>query len=218
MYITNSEVCTVLARWHNSRLTCWLQLVNIWASSAVPWEALAAVFLFLIMGHAETKRCVCVCELQGFLHHHMTHLFHIMILQLRKRCFLGSLPLPVSFSSPNTSTVKRVAAQFPTRWYFCGSSFSSSEFECESHGPFSYGTWVLHKYLLFPFWILRASKVFFYNRSKLTGLAGQIWTHKFLEGFSWLYSGTLRYKHIPLQDQARNSRCSYFESFFPPHK
>lgn len=179
VYITNSDVCTVLARWHNSRLTCWLQLVNIWASSAVPWEALAAVFLFLIMGHAETKRCVCVCELQGFLHHHMTHLFHIMILQLRKRCSLGSLPLPVSFSSPNTSTVKRVAAQFPTRWYFCGSSFSSSEFECESHGPFSYGTWVLHKYLLFPFWILRASKVFFLqpqqtNRARWANMDTQV--------------------------------------------
>lgn len=178
VYITNSEVCTVLAHWHNSRLTCWLQLVNIWASSAVPWEALAAVFLFLIMGHAETKRCVCVWA-TGFPPSSHDSSFPHHDTPTEETVFFRFSSAPRFLLQSQHLYGQRVAAPFPTRWYFCGSSFSSSEFECESHGPFSYGTWVLHKYLLFPFWILRASKVFFLqpqqtNRARWANMDTQV--------------------------------------------
>lgn len=152
-----------------------------------------------------------MCELQGFLHHHMTHLFHIMILRLRKRCSLGSLPLPVSFSSPNTSTVKGLQLRFQPDDIFVAPPSPALNLSVNLTVHFRMGLGSFTSISCFLFWILRASKVFFYNRSKLTGLAGQIWTHTFLEGFPWLYSGTSRYKHIPLQDQARNSN-----QFFPP--
>lgn len=157
-----------------------------------------------------------MCELQGFLHHHVTHLFHIMILRLRKRCSLGSLPLPVSFSSPNTSTVNGLQLRFQPDDIFVAPPSPALNLSVNLTVHFRMGLGSFTSISCFLSGSYELLKFSFYNHSKLTGLAGQIWTHKFLEGFSWLFSGTSRYKHIPLQDQARNSRCSYFESFFFP--